>query len=75
MKMYKLFSGLCLASAFIAACGKESFPVGVIGGLCLCSVIFGLTGWELMEKTTQTEGQDEVYERRKGARILSRRGS
>ena len=45
MKLYKLFSGLCLASAFIAACGQDSFPVGLLGVLCVCSVICGLTGW------------------------------
>ena len=50
MKLYKLFCGLCLASAFIAACGQDSFPVGLLGVLCVCSVICGLAGWYLMEK-------------------------
>ena len=67
MKLYKLFSGLCLPSAFIAACGQDSFPVGLLGVLCVCSVICGLAGWYLMEKHAQQEAQHEINERRKGA--------
>lgn len=68
MKLYKLFCGLCLASAFIAACrSRPVSPVGLLGALCVCSVICGLAGWYLMEKHAQQEAQHEINERRKGA--------
>lgn len=67
MRTHKICAGLCFASAFIAACGQDSFPVGLLGALCVCSVICGLAGWYLMEKHAQQEAQHEINERRKGA--------
>ena len=67
MDMHKAFGYMCLASAFIAACGQDSFPLGLLGALCVCSVICGLIGWYLMEKHAQQEAQHEINERRKGA--------
>ena len=63
--MSKIFTGLCLASALLTACGADSFGIATLVTLAGCAVFTGLAAWYSLVKEEQQKVQHELNERLK----------
>lgn len=61
--MSKIFTGLCLASALLTACGADSFGLATLIVLAGCAVFTGLAAWYSLVKEEQQKVQHELNER------------
>ena len=63
--MSKIFTGLCLTSALLTACGADSFGLATLIVLAVCSVSTGLAAWYSLVREEQQKVQHELNERLK----------
>lgn len=61
--MSKIFTGLCLTSSLLTACGADSFGLATLIVLAGCAVFTGLAAWYLFVQEEQQAAQHELNER------------
>lgn len=63
--MSKIFTGLCLTSTLLTACGADIFGLATLIVLAGCAVFTGLAAWYSLVREEQQAAQHELNERLK----------